>query len=406
MKIKFLILIVLIAACRLLITGSCYAQFTFVHISDLHIADGLSAGDYDLNGAEFHQVQTAINNLNPKPAFVVVSGDISHAGNGWPSSMYEALTQYLYPAPLYYPAPGAYFIDSVMTIPIYFVAGNHDYRTGNVPPLSTSALTAYANYIAPDTDYYITYNNAVILFLRSGYDDSRPIWEDSNLMNPEGSGLTDSQCNWIRNILSDNSDKIKIIVMHHPPVDAIGTNCDGTPFTAVAILDTADGSIRNNRTAFLNICDSNHVDIVLAGHEHQNVVAIRNGNVVDENYTAGGTRYIQTTTALEGCYRVITVLESTVGNPMLLSARSTPYMECYYNSENKTLIISCKNLNNLSNNEIALYNTIGQLMFIKKTSVFNETKITINAGNLQEGCYFLTLQNGNNNRITKKIMIY
>ena len=41
-----------------------------------------------------------------------------------------------------------------------------------------------------------------------------------------------------------------------PPVDANGQTWDGTPITG--IIDTADGSILNNRTAFLNICNSNH----------------------------------------------------------------------------------------------------------------------------------------------------
>jgi 3',5'-cyclic AMP phosphodiesterase CpdA len=131
-----------------------------------------------------------------------------------------------------------------------------------------------------------------------------------------GTGLSDNQCSWLRNILSSNSGKRKIIVMHHPPVNAAGTNSDGTPFTAFT-LDTASYSLQNNRTNFLNICDSNHVDVVLAGHEHQNVVANRKGDTINENWP-NGTRYVQTAASFNRSYRMITVKPDfvTVSPPM------------------------------------------------------------------------------------------
>jgi 3',5'-cyclic AMP phosphodiesterase CpdA len=387
-----------------------FGQFTFVHITDIHVADGLSAGEYDLDGTKFEQMLTTINNLVPKPAFVVAGGDISHAGNGSPSSMYEALTQHLYPAPLSYPMPGEYFIDSALTIPIYFTPGNHDYRTGNVPPLSDTALTYYSMFVSPDSDYAVSYSNAILLFVRSGYDDNRPIWEDTNPMNPEGSGFTSSQCSWLRNILQDNSAMKKIIVMHHPPVDAIGTNWDGTPFTG-GVNDTADGSIKYNRTMFLDICDSNNVDIVLAGHEHQDVVANRAGSVISENYTGDGTRYVQTGTTLYGSYRVISVYSDSVNVslpqlsiPTAVSGHNNEDLNplIFYDYANNKLVVSFHDITYENRTEIKIYTITGQLFFAG--NYHNEEDIIINTLNFPKGIFILKL-NYNDNTEVKKIVI-
>ena len=111
--------------------------------------------------------------------------------------------------------------------------------------------------------------------MRSGWDISYLI-----SLDPKASGLSDAQCNWIRSELGLNSGKRKMIVMHHPAANFTGTNCDATTHTAIA--DSATATMYVNRTTFLNICDSNHVDVVLAGHSHQNVVVDRQGNQVDD----------------------------------------------------------------------------------------------------------------------------
>ena len=210
--------------------------------------------------------------------------------------MYPTITQHLFPPALQTPLWVITLIDSAKTIPIYFTPGNHEYWTGFDSihvPISNDTLFYYPKYISPDTDYVINTDIAIIVVLRSG-DDS-PYGYPPNPAIIMGTGLSNSQCSWLRNILSSNSNKRKIIVMHHPPVNAAGTNSDGTPFNALP-LDTATNSLLNNRTHFLNICDSNHVDVILAGHEHQNVVANRKGDTVSENWS-DGTRYVQTAAA-------------------------------------------------------------------------------------------------------------
>lgn len=295
-----------------LFTTHVFGQFSFIHISDLHVADESSiVNDCDLNGAKFNLLKNFFITLNPKPSFVMVSGDVTNIGNVAPAGMYPAITQHLFHGTINEPEVGSYFIDTEKTIPIYFVPGNHDYYTTLLPPASNEVMGYYPTYLSPDTDYVITRNNAVIIGMRSGYDENRPFLQDYNITNPEGSGLTKSQCAWLRNVLAANSDKRKIIVMHHPIVDVNGTIANGTPYTGT-ILDTADGAILNNRSTFLNICDSNHVDAVFSGHVHQNVVANRAGNIVGETGGTNKTRYVQTGAAFEGVFRIITVNATSV----------------------------------------------------------------------------------------------
>jgi 3',5'-cyclic AMP phosphodiesterase CpdA len=231
--IKQLLIIKLLCFVLFLTSGT--AQFNFVHISDIHVSDVESIqNNPDVGGVIFKKVITKIRNLIPKPAFVVASGDISNVGS-YGLGMYEELTQHLFPSMLSNPENGDYFIDSANTIPIYFVPGNHDYFTLPASPLSNAGLVNYSNYLAPNSDYSILYQNAVIVFIRSGMEEYRPVWIDTNPMEPEGSGISSDQCNYIRTNLNLNSDKKKFLVMHHPPVNAVGTNADGTPSTGTII---------------------------------------------------------------------------------------------------------------------------------------------------------------------------
>ncbi|MEI6457083.1 MAG: metallophosphoesterase [bacterium] len=289
---------------------SSFAQFTFIHLSDMHVS-GIPFQDSDTNAQYFRCYIKEFEKLDPKPAFVAVSGDVSNVGNQTPDGMYPVVTQYMFPPTLTNPGIGDYFIDSAKTIPIYFVPGNHEYWIALAnPPVSNDTLTYYKKFLIPDTDYAITNDLAVIVFLRSGSDST------ITASNKKGRGLSNDQITFLRDILQLHSQKRKIIVMHHPAVNAIGTNSDGTPFTGV-IDSPEDCSIANNRTTFLNICDSNHVDVVLDGHEHQNVVADRAGHVISEN-GLDSTRYVQTAAAFNRSYRIITVDLSyvTVSPPM------------------------------------------------------------------------------------------
>ena len=368
-----------------------FAQLSFVHISDMHVSTTPSANS-DTNAQYFQCAIKEFASLNPKPSFILVTGDISDIGNMQPYGMYPAITQHLFPPSLTNPAVGAYFIDSAKTIPIYFTPGNHEYWTGFDSihiPISNDTLFYYPKYIAPDTDYVIKTAFAVIVFLRSGHDS--PYGYPPNPAIIMGTGLSNAQCNWLRNILSNNSSKRKIIVMHHPPVNAAGTNSDGTPFTALT-LDTATNSLQNNRTNFLNICDSNHVDVVLAGHEHQNVVANRKGDTISENWP-NGTRYVQTAAAFNRSYRIITVDSAfvTVSTPMrsclgtgVNEVNNSLNITVFPNPAKDKLTIGCT-----QKSEIEILNPEGQIL---KKLTSNGIHTTVDLSNLSAGIYIIKVK--------------
>jgi 3',5'-cyclic AMP phosphodiesterase CpdA len=381
-----------------------FAQFTFVDLSDLHITD-IPTPASDTNAQYFQCYIKEFANLIPKPAFVAVSGDIGDIGSMAPDGMYPTLTQYLFPPSQTNPLPGGYFIDSAQTIPIYFTPGNHDYWYAfetNETPLSNDTLAYYSKYVTQDTDYVITTDIAVIVLLRSGHDT--PTFGDPpNPDSVKGNGLSDEQCGWLRNILSANSNKRKIIVMHHPAVNAAGTNSDGTPVTFV-IADTAQCSISNNRTTFLNICDSNHVDLVLNGHEHQNVVADRQGNIVDENWP-DGTRYVQTAAAFNRSYRIITVSSTfvTVGAPQRSCNATSDVNELsnqadisvFPNPAGDQLTIGCN-----QKATIEILNIQGQIVSATQHS---EIRSIIDLANLSKGIYIIRARTDNGIIIEKFI---
>ncbi len=387
---------ILLSLILYIFTFSSFAQFSFIHLSDMHVSS-IPFQESDTNAQYFRCYVKEFANLNPKPAFVAVSGDISNVGNQTPDGMYPVVTQYLFPPTLTNPGIGDYFIDSARTIPIYFVPGNHEYWVALVnPPVSNDTLTYYKKFLTPDMDYAITTNLAVIVFLRSGSDST------ITAENKKGKGLSNEQITYLRYILRGNSSKRKIIVMHHPAVNAIGTNSDGTPFTG-EINSPEDCSIANNRTNFLNICDSNHVDIVLNGHEHQNVVANRIGQVITEN-GSDSTRYIQTAAAFNRSYRIITVDSSyvTVSAP-LRSCTSTGFYEgnnpinlsVFPNPVTEKITVKCP-----SQSEIEILNIEGQLL---KRLTTNDISTIVDLSNLSGGIYIIKARNPKGIAIKKLI---
>ncbi len=379
---KLLIITVTIS----LLALNSFAQFTFIHLSDMHISN-IPFGESDTNAQYYQCYSQEFVALNPKPAFVVVSGDISNVGNETPDGMYPTVTQYLFPPTLTNPGIGDYFIDAAKTIPIYFVPGNHEYWEALVnPPVSNDTLTYYRKFVTPDIDYAITNDLAVVVYLRSGSDST------ITAENKKGKGLSDDQIAFLRLSLNLNSGKRKIIVMHHPAVNAIGTNSDGTPFTGV-INTPEDCSIANNRTTFLNICDSNHVDVVLDGHEHQNVVANRNGQVIPEN-GSDSTRYVQTAAAFNRSYRIITVTSSYVTVSAPLRSCSTTgvgeknnslNLSVFPNPARDIITIGCA-----GPCEVEILNPGGEVV---KSFTTHETATTADLSDLSAGVYILKARN-------------
>jgi len=394
---KLLRILILFFVYQILHVSNLNAQFSFIHITDIHVADGTLTGyipEYDMNGTEFRCCLKKFGSLHPKPALVVASGDISNVGGTPPDGMYNALTRHLYPHPYKYPSPGDYFIDYAKTIPIYFTPGNHEYYEVLVPPVILTSPVYYAENVSPDKDYSVSKDNAVILLIRAGGDT--PFWEGENPFNAHATGLSDEQCRWLRETLSAAGNKRKIIVMHHPVRNSSGIIYSDS---ARNPIPSDDGSFMYNRNTFMNICDSNHVDIVLIGHTHNNVVLNRGGYIVDENWT-GGTRYIQTAAEINGRYRIITVNSSyiNVSEPQQVDC-SNPDQEnntgvsvsVYPNPFSSSASLELHTGENIVDYEMSLYTIQG--IEVKKIKSINTTVTAIDRGNLVPGIYYYSVYN-------------
>ncbi|MCD4793288.1 MAG: metallophosphoesterase [Bacteroidales bacterium] len=307
----------------------CSDDFFFVHITDLHIKDGsFGIGTGDINGNAFKKIMDEINSWTDKPAFVIASGDISDVGCWSDDGMYPAMTQWLYTKSDWdNPKVGDICIDAAKQIPIYFTPGNHDYRITNFFDISNGwppfpyideNLTDYVDHLIPREDYVIDMGNAVIICMDSGSDVSC----DDAYMTPEGTGFTPEQTAWLLQTFYEHSTKRKIIVTHHPFINDVGTDWDGSTHEEIP-LSEADGSFLT-RDDVLQYCKDFNVDVTLSGHVHQNIVCY------DDNNGNTFTRFVQTANAFKGSYRKISVDSDgvTVHNPQLaVLSPSYPFVD-------------------------------------------------------------------------------
>ena len=269
--------------------------FTFVHLTDPHI------GSFGARDA-FAGIIYEINNMNKKPAFMLIPGDIVD----WNE-----------------PAFYRWFLEGLLSldpsIKYYVVPGNHDRRTwiGG----GDDNLANYHTYIHPPIgipflihpdNYYFEKEGYFFVGLDSGRDynatSSFP-WDGASLLNedigPEGTGLTDEQISKL-NTLEGN--KPKIVFMHHPAINN-QNDVDGWGLDDPVPPNGPGGNdacIAFNRENFINYCLDNNVQIVLTGHTHEDKVFNAAGQMVTVN-SDDRPLFIQTPAAKDGWYRLIGV---------------------------------------------------------------------------------------------------
>jgi len=242
------------------------ADFYFIHMTDVHIQKGneKSTKNFD-NCIEY------INNLNPAPDFVIITGDCVEIGN---AENFQEFDRYL----------------KKLNVPYYTCPGNHDYYDAKWR--GKSGISEYYKYIDSRDNYYFQHKNTFFISLNSGYDD---------LLNPcipyppTGTGLDDLQISWLDDQLDlldgnpndrDDSDYNKIVYMHHPVINP-GSE------------DFCRGLLNDNIIDFINICDKYNVDVVLTGHTHDDEIYDKYG-FIKNGYDNEDTIYIQTDACIEG----------------------------------------------------------------------------------------------------------
>ncbi len=159
-------------------------RMLIVQISDLHI----SSPNTDTYGHapmadKLQQCVDHINQFNPKPDVVLVSGDICDSG---------ALDQ----------TTRAAEILNQLTIPYYVIAGNHDLR-------QTMFETFGGEHCPARDDQFLQY-------VIDGFD-VRMIGLDSVIPGKSGGEMCDDRVQWLDEQLALEPEKPTVLFLHHPP---------------------------------------------------------------------------------------------------------------------------------------------------------------------------------------------
>jgi len=259
------------------IENNLYDDFYFVQLTDTHIRHKI-VDIFESTTERLTTVLEKINSFENPPAFVVITGDLCEWAGSDPTGALNAQAF----VSCFYEEDDQLYADSELTIPIYTTPGNHDY-------VITRNLKNYHNYIdknhIEDEDRYIvTYGDVSLFFMDSG-----PNYYSNPLIIFEwhGEGLYDDDIEWLDEELSNCKSTHKIVLMHHP-----------------AVGEDQDLFIRN-RKAFVELCESYEVDLVLAGHTHSDKVYDYDLNKYDEhpiNCSKYSTLYVQSDDCREGIH--------------------------------------------------------------------------------------------------------
>ena len=353
----------------------------FYHITDVHFMDGSEFGNENRDGNLYDFVDgTMISWNKERPEFILCSGDIVD---------YIGPTGGNYLGYLFYsenPVGWKIFTGNfgnwninvwdrghTRSIPIDFCPGNHDAYVGHsVAGGMDASFTAYSQIVGPLFDvqrYRLDSSGDVVVYtLNTGIDNygnsiSHPTYIDPGYGNPilpEGTGIILESLyflEWDLDALDgdtdnnvDNSDIIKILMIHHPFVNYYGwpdiipglyPSGQHTPDLPWHDPKWEDGSFLDNRLTFHNILVDYNIDLVCWGHTH-----MPNSGVVNSTSTqfndAGSLRDTRTVskiyywTATPTSPKGVLILEICTGSQMHMNTEGKAKVDVYdeYNNHN------------------------------------------------------------------------
>ena len=159
-------------------------MLTIAQITDLHITDARGGENMRRNDDRFRQVLDSVHALAPRPAALILSGDLVDKG-----------------APEEYRRLQGLLADC--EIPTYMAVGNHDSRQ--------PFLDAFEGPRARrDEDGFVQY--AVDL------DGLRLVVADTLQEGRDGGAFCERRAAWLRRTLDAAPDMPSVLVLHHPPV--------------------------------------------------------------------------------------------------------------------------------------------------------------------------------------------
>lgn len=223
----------------------------FLHLTDLHISHP-RFNDADLLSdtvATLEAVIGMIGKIAPKPAFIVVSGDLTNRGE---TESYRLLAQMM----------------AAIDIPIVYALGNHDTRPGFRQGMLGRSRNPDAPYV-----HDLAIGGAHLIVL------------DTSVPGKVGGALDDRQFAFLDEALGRHADMPKIVVMHHPPAldpDAL-LGWESIPYGQSEELAR---HLRGRNVAGIL---SGHIHLNRVAHWHGIPIVVSTGlhNSIDVLHTAG-----------------------------------------------------------------------------------------------------------------------
>jgi 3',5'-cyclic-AMP phosphodiesterase len=206
-------------------------DLTFVHLSDLHIGNPNTTDEHLFSDTRqtLEHVKSLIVTLEPRPDFIVVSGDLTNRGD---HESYLELRRLL----------------ADIDVPLLLALGNHDDREAFYEVMLEQPERGVAPY-----DY------------ARDFDGLRVIVLDSSAANQVFGSLEPEQFTWLEAQLAANPETPKLVVIHHPPAPMHLPIFDHINFAA------ADAA------RLRAMLEGKHVIGVLSGHVHYDQVSVRHG---------------------------------------------------------------------------------------------------------------------------------
>ena len=198
---------------------------TFVHLTDLHIGEPGVPDDhlYSDTTANLRAILADVKRMDPAPAFVVASGDLTNRGD---AASYRHLE--------------AVIAEAELTMPVLFALGNHDKREG----FYAAVLGRTEDLTAPyDHDQVIAGVHVIVL--------------DSSIPGKVGGGFEAGQLDWLKSRLEAHAELPKLLVMHHAP--ALDEDNPELEWESLTIADTR---------ALRGLVEGHKVIGIVSGHIH------------------------------------------------------------------------------------------------------------------------------------------
>jgi len=158
-------------------------EVRFIHLTDLHIGHPTEPDShlYSDTSETLQKTLQIIKEIEPKPAFIVASGDLTNRGD--PASFRHLKSM---------------FAD--IDIPVFYALGNHDTREGY-----------YKGMLDRETEIHTP------LFYDQLIEGIHVIVLDSSIPGKISGALDEHQFTWLAERLQAYDQSPKLIVSHHPP---------------------------------------------------------------------------------------------------------------------------------------------------------------------------------------------